>query len=279
MPASTCQPGALKPYSYIFKYSGIILLLAWFWRELAGAQDPLDSIFIHLCGGMAEIWVCLKIGSTVWPSSVIFPIEMAVLGYSGIPTIFRHAHISAFMWQVCAGLSLWWPEASAELQRDGGLDMSVKGELVQKDHPFSRPTCHICPSTKVEINKTFGIPLPTLSALVGPLLLLAGSGMYLTGIPVARQNGALSAGGCGCGWVGSLMLIYWSIQYSTTELTSKVWGASPKWPLTSFDPKVFMEIGAECLLLFLLMSTCFVHFKPLQQSGGGTRCCMLTAVL
>jgi len=145
-----------------------------------------------------------------------------VLGYSGIPTIFRHAHISAFMWQVCAGLSLWWPEASAELQRDGGLDMSVKGELVQKDHPFSRPTCHICPSTKVEINKTFGIPLPTLSALVGPLLLLAGSGMYLTGIPVARQNGALSAGGCGCGWVGSLMLIYWSIQYSTTELTSKV---------------------------------------------------------
>jgi len=66
----------------------------------------------------------------------------------------------------------------------------------------------------VEINKTFGIPLPTLSALVGPLLLLAGSGMYLTGIPV------------------------------------------------------FMEIGAECLLLFLLMSTCFVHFKPLQQSGG-----------
>lgn len=66
----------------------------------------------------------------------------------------------------------------------------------------------------VEINKTFGIPLPTLSALVGPLLLLAGSGMYLTGIPV------------------------------------------------------FMEIGAECLLLFLLMSTYFVHFKPLQQSGG-----------
>ena len=65
----------------------------------------------------------------------------------------------------------------------------------------------------VEINKSFGIPLPTLSALIGPLLLLAGSILYLTGIPV------------------------------------------------------FMEMAAELLLLFLVMSTFFIHFRPLQQSG------------
>lgn len=66
----------------------------------------------------------------------------------------------------------------------------------------------------VQINKTLGIPWPRLSALVGPLLLLAGSGMYLTGIPV------------------------------------------------------FMMNGAECLLLFLLMSTYMMHVKLLRQSGG-----------
>ena len=66
------------------------------------------------------------------------------------------------------------------------------------------------PSTKVEINKTFGIPLPTLSAFVGPLLLLAGSGMYLTGIPVAGRQGAVCC--CGCGRVGSFMLVYCSLE-------------------------------------------------------------------
>eukprot|EP00438_Fugacium_kawagutii_P019955 Skav226918 [mRNA] locus=scaffold1147:84042:89594:+ [translate_table: standard] len=70
-------------------------------------------------------------------------------------------------------------------------------------------------SQTVEINKACGIPLPTLSALMGPLLVLVGSGMYLTGIPV------------------------------------------------------FMEIGAECLVLFLLVATFFVHFKPLQQATKG----------
>ena len=34
-----------------------------------------------------------------------------------------------------------------------------------------------------------------------------------------------------------------------------------------------MEIGAECLLLFLLMSTYFVHFKPLRQSGRAQVVC------
>lgn len=41
---------------------------------------------------------------------------------------------------------------------------------------------------EVEINKACGIPLPTLSAVMGPLLVLVGSGMYLTGIPVAGQQ-------------------------------------------------------------------------------------------
>lgn len=61
---------------------------------------------------------------------------MAVLGYYMVfpPFLDTPEYLCVQTWQVCAGLSLWWPEASSELQRDGGLDMSVKGELVQKDN-------------------------------------------------------------------------------------------------------------------------------------------------
>ena len=41
-------------------------------------------------------------------------------------------------------------------------------------------------SCQVDINKMFGIPLPTISAAVAILLLLAGSGFFLTGIPAPR---------------------------------------------------------------------------------------------
>ena len=42
----------------------------------------------------------------------------------------------------------------------------------------------------VDINKMFGIPLPTISAAVAILLLLSGSGFFLTGIPVFMEIGA-----------------------------------------------------------------------------------------
>ena len=110
---------------------------------------------------------------------------------------------------------------------------------------------------QVEINKSFGIPLPTLSALIGPLLLLAGSILYLTGIPDTHLKHLAWERGWGDGHG-----VEWR-WLSFRDFTSKGWLVQ----LECHPSEVFMEMAAELLLLFLVMSTFFIHFRPLQQSG------------